>query len=63
MIILNLSNFSLSLDMPTVAPGWPDPYSSHEVSTDTIVHRSLGADCSEQKQLTTENATTEIGVP
>ena len=49
--------------MPTVAPGWPNPYSSHEVSTDTIVHRSLGADRSEQKQLTTEKATTEIGVP
>ena len=49
--------------MPTTAPGWPNPYSSHEVSTDTIVRRSLGADSSEQKQLTTGKTTTEIGVP
>ena len=55
-------NLSLFLtDMPTVAPGWPNPYSSHNVSTDTTVHGNLAADDSEQKQRTTRKVTTEIG--
>lgn len=57
-------NESLSLfltDMSTVAPGWPNPYSSHDVSTDTTVHGNPAADDSEQKQLATRKVTTEIG--
>ena len=49
--------------MPTVAPGWPNPYSSHKVSTDTIVRSNLAADGSKQMlaQPTTGGVTTEIG--
>ena len=50
-------------DMPTVAPGWPNPYSSHEMSTDTVVRSNLAADDSElqKQQKATGKATTEIG--
>lgn len=45
-----------------MAPGWPNPYSSHEMSTDTVAHSNLAAGGSEQKQQkTTGKATTEIG--
>ena len=49
--------------MPTVAPGWPNPYSSHEMSTDTVVRSNLAADGSEpqKQQKTTGKVTTEIG--
>ena len=49
--------------MLTVAPGWPNPYSSHDVSTNTIIRSDLITDGSEQKQLATGKVATEIGMP
>ena len=62
LITLFLFPLSLSLsDLPTSAPGWPNPYSSHEVSVDPTLRGNIMAAASEQNQPPSGKATTNIG--
>lgn len=52
------------IDMPTVAPGWPNVHSSHQVCTEsTLISVDQAPNCSDAQQLGDKTvAATKIGI-
>ena len=49
------------IDMPTVAPGWPNVFNNNKVSSECIISGNLTADSSDE-QLSDGKAATNIGM-
>ena len=60
-LLFSLKTHFILVDMPTTAPGWPNVYSTHEVSSDTIMSGSHTVSDS-YLQIGDGKASTNIGI-